>query len=305
MKTQTAGSFQRSETRWRADYRVISGMKPKTVAYRLTQTTTVTTQKPRAAEHVEEKEHVTEGITRHSVLMAHLRGARVGVAPVFRHREKEGMRGGILCMATPELLEFLRTRGNGWLKSEEMAYYREHGKLGPPRPEVEAKPLTALEGGASEDLIVFYEWGNHRVLTRGKKELPWARTFEYVSAYIDNGHYDLPKLVEVLEARDDVILFSRRHGDGVIVDIEHYNASAARNRTVTFLWQPSVADCRAVVVECERIGGSYPTTNWREAVFNLDLLGLRKGGAAKYEEFYGCDAEPEDTDDNDSYGGGW
>jgi len=304
MKTQTASSLQRSETAWTAEYRVISDVKPKTVAYRLTQTTTVTTKKPGSKEHVDTKVNVTEGITRHRVLMAHLRGARVGVEPIFRTPKQE-YRGGILCMATPELLDFHAKQGCDWSEPVQRAYWREHSELGPPRPGAEEKPLTALEAGASEDLVVFLDWSNHQIFTRTKEPLPWAKVFEYISAHIDNGHYDLKKLVEVLTKRDDVVLVPEKYGDSFIQTIPGYNATAARNQTVTFLWQPSVEDYRAMVDECERLGGSYPSTNWRKAVFTLDLLGLRAGGAAKYDDFHECDPEPEDDSDDDGtyYGG--
>lgn len=154
-------------------------------------------------------------------------------------------------------------------------------------------------GEATADDVVRFDHSSNMLMDRHGEVLPVAILFEYISAHIDNAHYDLTKAAAHLLTRDDITVFPvkgwKDHPDfdavantveEAIASIPYYNAEAGRNRTITFRWSPSVEDYRKMWAECLRIGRQYPSTTRYQAVFNLDLLGLRACGAALSDDFY-------------------
>lgn len=298
MKIQRSRSSQQVTVEHEVQYVVIPDMSPQTVVYRLTTTKVTTTTRPGAKPREDRKEVVREGLCRKGLLTAFLQGKADSLACHIWRKDGEDLRGGALCYVSDELLHFLQFRGADWLPEERNAYYAKHGELGPPRPEVSDEPFTALTEGGSFDNVAYIDWGNHQAWDRQERALPVARSFSYISARMHNGCYDLERAAAILQARDDVVLFAKRWGDRLIHTIPHYNATSSQTHHLSFLWQPTAEDCRKVEARCQEIGGKYPSTNWRKAVFDLDLLGLRAGGAAKYDDFWGND---KDEDENEEY----
>lgn len=112
--------------------------------------------------------------------------------------------------------------------------------------------------------------------------LPVAIHCDYITHQMNNGSYDMTRLLEILEARDDIHFIT----DGV-EPVPYYNSSADCSSYVAFWWQASVEDYRRMWARCKKIGGAYPSCSFAQAIFEEDLLGLRAGGAAKYETFSG------------------
>ena len=257
----------------------VTGMKPSVVAYRLREIITVETTRSGKVIHREERSKVQEGFALAAHIPAFLAGTRASLPGVERKRETTSR--SHLIMATPALLEHLRTKG---------LTTRVDGPEDMPR--ASETPFTDLTSGAPEDLVVFVDWGNFELLTRDGLPLPWVRHFDYIDARMYNGVYNLETAVAILSQRGDIILARDRYSKGFIHPIPGYNATSTQTHSLSFTWAPNVEDYRALVTRCHEIGGPYPSTNWRRAVFDLDLLGLRAGGAAKYDEFYASDPEP-------------
>lgn len=294
MKIETRSSVQSTKNQRVLQYIVLPDMKPEVAAYKLTESWAVSTSCQGRQPHEKRGETVKEGFALLSTVLATSQGKDDLPSSV----DMPGKERPWLVMATPELLEFWRVHGESWGAEEKNAWFEKHGNFDKPRPEHSETPFTDLAAGASPDLAVFVDWGNHEVFTRTGLPLPWARQFSYISAHMHNGCYNLETAAAILSQREDITLALGRYSKSYIHRIEHYNATAAQTHHLSFSWAPNVEDYRAMVAECERIGGKYPSVNWRQAVFNLDLLGLRAGGAAKYDDFHDSDPEPESEEED-------
>lgn len=189
---------------------------------------------------------------------------------------KPGLESG-LSLVTDATLEGMRRRG--W-------------SYEPPDGERYAwtieKPYDHIESGGTGNLVRFKQ-DAHMLYDASNKVLPVGMYFEYISAYMDNRSYDLKRAVEILKDNPNVDLETARWSDEYIDDIPHYNSESNRNRCISFWWAPTQKEYQQMWKKCKEIGSKYPSTNRYQAVFELDLLGLRAGGAAKHETFYAPD----------------
>jgi hypothetical protein len=117
---------------------------------------------------------------------------------------------------------------------------------------------------------------------------------EYITAHMDDGCYDLEKLIKHLSSNPAVRpgpeeRFSdpREAGDTAlrIEEIPGYNSAPMRSRYVPFYWTPTEDQAWAILDRVEKSRTTDGLAIW-EAVFDLDLLGLRAAGAAYYDDFY-------------------
>ena len=229
------------------------------VAYRITTTTTPDRGKPTI--------EVTEGLTSSKGIKAFARGAVT--MPQYRPD-----RAAVI--GTPEFQA--RLRSHGWIDDD---IYEGLPAL--------ANPFTRLqEGTAAPSDVLFVESGTHMVFNGEGQPVPVAILFSYINAQMDNLAYDLKKAVAILKARDDIRFVQRgRHATADDIQaIPGYNQSDGRTLCISFVWMPSVEDYRRMWDGCLTIGGKYPMTNRYRAVFEHDLLGLRRGGAARFRDFY-------------------
>lgn len=150
--------------------------------------------------------------------------------------------------------------------------------------------------------IVIIDHGSHFVSYLDGTPTPVGLRADYISnGRISNATYDLDKLVEILSKRDDIVFFveksyrnhekmkdiSNVNKRDIIIDIPYYNAEAFRDKTVSFQWHPTKADINTVYDNMQKRNPKYKTSEelWK-SIFETDILGLRKGGAALCEEYY-------------------
>lgn len=175
------------------------------------------------------------------------------------------------------------------------------------------EPFEAFaKGDAVLDDIVVFQHDSHMLLDRKGVPLPVAIDFDYISnGRISNTNYDLKKLVEHLLTRDDVVIHKagKGHRDDTFdtntpatsfedaqCTIPYYNADEGRTHTVYFRWMPEREDYLKMWEWCKANDGKYPSTVKTQAIFELDLLGLRAAGASLCDEFWGSTYEEEDED---------
>ena len=137
------------------------------------------------------------------------------------------------------------------------------------------------------DDLVFYRSDDFTFRDRHGAFLPVAQEFDYIHARMDNVHYDLKKVVELLSNRNDITFVSDDHEVlddkfDFIQQIPSYNATENRWQCLRFYWAPTTDDYRKVMAKvgkkiCET-GVSPMRFFW--AAEDLDILGLRAGGAA-------------------------
>lgn len=125
-------------------------------------------------------------------------------------------------------------------------------------------------------LVRVYDY-NHRVFDANNEPLPVGKFVDYIGWQMHNESYNLDKVVEHLSKQESVHDISRQRIPG-------YNAEPPyRTEYVSFRWTPTVKEYRMAV---EWIDENNGYSDLGQAVFALDLLGLRKCGAAKHDTFY-------------------
>lgn len=258
-------------TEKRVDYVPVTG---DVVAYRLTTTTTSGRRTPKVT--------VSEGLTSTGGLSAFQDGA--AAMPPYR-------KDRAIMLGTPEFRELLRR--HGWIDNQKL--YEGFREVTDPYARFLAG--TAVPG----DLLVVDGSANMVFDVEGQP-LPVAILFNYIEAQMDNRSYDLKKALAILKARPDVrfVLQDRWGAADEVQSIPGYNQSKGRTSCLTFVWMPSVEDYRRMWARCQEYEGrSHPSCSRYQAVFDLDLLGLRAGGAARFGSFAGAYEEPDEAPDED------
>lgn len=150
--------------------------------------------------------------------------------------------------------------------------------------EIVNRPFSRMQSGSAKKSDVYrVDWGGHMIFDLEDRPMPIAVRFGYLSGNMDDAHYDMRKAIAILSRRKDVLIDSGKK------DIPYYNSSSRKNCEIVFLWRPSKAQYRKMWEVCLSHGAQYPSTRMHEAIFEADLLGLRKGGAAKYDSYYKSD----------------
>lgn len=143
-----------------------------------------------------------------------------------------------------------------------------------------------VEGSASLDNVLRVDGGSHMVFSRSGEVLPVAKHLDYIEAGLHDGNYDLVKAVEILKNDPRVEFFdgnqrSLSNGSRHILDIPYYNRDEERSQYLCIRFKPTVEDeCRLWEAQ-KAYGTKYPSTMWRQAMRDLDTLGLRAGGAER------------------------
>lgn len=163
-----------------------------------------------------------------------------------------------------------------------------------------------LRGAIDLDDIIYLDTGCHMLFDRNKEVIPVGLSFDYTNAAIHEGAYHLEKALGVLAKDPRVIPLITQRAKRLkpeqvpalaIIDVDSCNAEPGRMKTISFTFAPTVEDMRAIWAKAQSYDTKYPSTTLRQAIFDLDLLGLRAAGAAKYDTFWGVDERPVDDSD--------
>lgn len=192
-----------------------------------------------------------------------------------------------LSIITAEGRELLRTKG--WNEFWENDHKHHIG-------------TDVFAAAENPDDIVRLDHSSWMMFDRHGEALPVALDFDYIShGGITDGRYDLKKLATHLLGRNDVWIFPRATGwrgslydnsgrattlDECIVDIPSYNRERGCERTIYFRWQPDVASYRRMWAECLAKKKKYPSTHKHEAIWDLDLLGVRAAGCTYFDDYH-------------------
>lgn len=189
-----------------------------------------------------------------------------------------------LRLMTSEAMDNIQAWGWSWLQGRDSAAIV--------RPDV----FDAFADGASLDGLVNIDSMSHMVFDRHGEPLPQALVLDYLKGNLDNGHYDLKKAVAILRGnprvrfidenryRDEWVFFGEN--DNPVMAIPAYNMSESRDAYIAILWRPTHDEYRAMWEKCRQMEPKYPSTANARAIFELDLLGLRAGGAALFDDFF-------------------
>lgn len=146
---------------------------------------------------------------------------------------------------------------------------------------IETNPYVDVVAPTSDSMqLVLVDTSAHMVFDGNLQPLPVAQRVDYVSWGFDNRTYDLDKAFDILKDNPHVSGLQRSR-------IPHYNQDAGRDETLSFTWTPDAETYRRAWECCKTLSTEYPSTRFAEATFKLDLFGLRAGGAAKGNTYFG------------------
>lgn len=144
---------------------------------------------------------------------------------------------------------------------------------------------TALVDEAlPESRLVVVDISSHMLFQMDGTVLPTAIHCNYNEAGMHDGNYDLDKLVAILKDDARLTFLSERHRPQETVQIHEipgYNVDDYRSRYVGFVYSPTEEDAISLWEKMKSYGTQWPSTQRFRAMDDLDILGLRKGGAAK------------------------
>jgi hypothetical protein len=168
--------------------------------------------------------------------------------------------------------------------------------------------FEAFEQGTVQlDDLVTPDYGGHMLFDRKGGVLPTALYFDYMNGNFRNGAYDLAKAIEVLKLDPRVrqVYTGRSYNKSkfdeakwAIQEVPYYNNSPGCSQNLAFIFSPTQEDMTRMWELMPKLNKQYPSTTTHEAVFVLDLLGLRAAGATKHDR-YGMSDEYSSTDSGD------
>lgn len=127
------------------------------------------------------------------------------------------------------------------------------------------KPLDGFSAGElTLDNLVFNCHQDHTVRDRKGRLLPVAVYFGPGSGYVDDQHYNMKSVIEILSARDDVVRLANNSWD------PHPDGWKNVWGDLRFIWRPTVEAYRRAA----RVKRHFSWVG--EGVIKLDLLGIKK-----------------------------
>lgn len=169
------------------------------------------------------------------------------------------------------------------------------------------QPFTALIAGqvTCDDLVQMRHY-SHTFHAMDGTALAQPLHFDYMSGRFSDGVYDLEKALEVLRQHPRVrpAQAERRSMPNPtelsILHVPYYNRSPGQSRHVSFVFMPTQAELDQMVAHRKEAWDSKDARF--EAIFELDLLGLRKSGAAHCANYYESkDFEPQAEEDDEPF----
>lgn len=155
-------------------------------------------------------------------------------------------------------------------------------------------PLEMPEGWS----VVVVDYASHMLFDVEGQPLPVGLYYDYMSGMVCDGAYFIEKMVPYLKEHPQVQGFRGKAIE--CQSVPYYNVSPGCSRYTTFVFGPTQAQMLALWECAQKLNKHYPSAVLREAVFELDLLGLRAAGIARSDSFYGVsepEPEPEPSED--------
>lgn len=147
-------------------------------------------------------------------------------------------------------------------------------------------PYTRIMSGDASEKDILILNGQEKVTDVQGRPVPIAVHFDYINGHMDDSRYDLSKALTILKARSDVRFppdDGRDGRTGTVLSIPHYNTEGHRNHFLRFVWMPSDVDYQQLHEVLPKEAQMFEP---HRTIFDHDLLGLRSGGAALYNDFY-------------------
>lgn len=131
--------------------------------------------------------------------------------------------------------------------------------------------------------IVEFDNGSHMVFDQNGVSLPVGIHCDYMHGRFDNAHYNLDIALKVLLKNKRVRFFEDKR---TITQIPYYNVGKYSSQMLAFTYEPTKEEAQAMWEKQLSYKSKYPSTTNYQALFDLDILGLRKAGAAVFNDFH-------------------
>jgi hypothetical protein len=198
-----------------------------------------------------------------------------------------------LCLMPPDFLKKVQLQGYFLLDEEAKGFTAQ-------MDEVNSAPLEMPE----DWVVVRQDHAGHMLFDLDENPLPVGLAFDYTGGCIRDGCYDMDKLVAHLNENPQVTALRSDMGAKskpariTVESVPYYNISPGCTKYASFLFAPTSEQMQQLWETAKRLNKKYPSTVLREAVFELDMLGLRAAGIARSDSYYGVNTpEPEENDD--------
>jgi hypothetical protein len=193
------------------------------------------------------------------------------------------------CLVTPEILEYLSK--NGWFNNDEGYALAK---------EFPAAYDTFAEGKGDAELVVKLDFSNNLAYFLNGDMVPTGIRFNYIDGRVRNDTYHLDKAADCLLNNPQVNLGAAKTAAEAIVPIPYYNCTpGSHSSLVAFVFSPTRDQMQALMAKAKSYKSRYYSTELRRAIFDLDLLGLRAAGAAKYTDFWESDKDSDEDSAED------
>lgn len=150
--------------------------------------------------------------------------------------------------------------------------------------------FAALDMGASiNDVIIRNPSDESYTDFQTGADVATGVMFDYISSNVNDGAYDLAKVAKILKKRSDIIPLGMDgrplKAEGLAIQpIPYYNAEPHFSQAIQFIWTPSDEDYAKMCAKMRTYKGKYQSGKKHEAIFDLDLLGIRE--AAFFQDFH-------------------
>lgn len=147
-------------------------------------------------------------------------------------------------------------------------------------------PYTAIAlERLSPSQLAIADFGAHLLFDLAGVPLPTGIVYNYIDGGMHNGSYDLDKALTILSNDPRVTFFSdkarREVGIPVIQPIPYYSADDEHNQGLSFVFAPTVEDMQVLWERAKPYGDTHFWSHRHQAVADLDMLGLARGGAVR------------------------
>ena len=164
----------------------------------------------------------------------------------------------------------------------------------------EKRPFDAVtEGRLGAEDVYWVSAGDCGIKDRKGRLVPVAQHGDYMHGHFKDGSYDLFEVVKLLNADSRVVAARNSQRKDCPLEVSHvpsYNAGRGCHFQVEFLFCPTEEDM--LKLEAASAGRGVASEFW-EIAFEIDLLGLRAGGAAYCDTYYGEKKYPRTESDTD------
>ncbi len=163
--------------------------------------------------------------------------------------------------------------------------------------QIENEFFDYIVGGGDLSRIVYIKSYDNSVWRLDGTMFPTPIAFDYIAANMNSNSYDIPRALEILKLRDDIVFLDDERAVTTkpsVLCIPYYNSDCGHS-SLSFLWKPTQEQADRIYAESDQGGGS---SRMFGLVFDEDMLGLRAGGAALFDDFYGENRVSEADDDD-------